>query len=66
MAEPEQPQIYLITPPEIDAGAFPTARAVLDAMPVACLRLRWPPGTRTSPAPPMPAARWPMPATWPS
>lgn len=40
MAEPEQPQIYLITPPEIELGRFPDRlAAVLDAHPVACLRL---------------------------
>ncbi len=40
MAEPEQPQIYLITPPEIELSRFPdTLAGVLDAHPVACLRL---------------------------
>lgn len=40
MAETEQPQIYLITPPEIELSSFPDALgAVLDAVPVACLRL---------------------------
>jgi len=40
MAEPEQPQIYLVTPPEIELARFPDHLArVLDAHPVACLRL---------------------------
>jgi thiamine-phosphate pyrophosphorylase len=40
MAETDRPQIYLITPPEIDLGAFPDRlAAVLDAHEVACLRL---------------------------
>ncbi len=40
MAEPEQPQIYLITPPEISLSGFPGHLAkVLDAVEVACLRL---------------------------
>lgn len=40
MAETEQPQIYLITPPEIELGRFPDLlAAVLDAQEVACLRL---------------------------
>lgn len=40
MAEPEQPQIYLITPPEVSLARFPDRlAAVLDAVPVACLRL---------------------------
>jgi len=40
MAEPDAPQIYLVSPPEIDAGTFPDRlAAVLDARPVACLRL---------------------------
>ncbi|MDQ2093037.1 thiamine phosphate synthase [Rhodalgimonas zhirmunskyi] len=40
MAEPEQPQIYLITPPEIELSRFPQALArVLDAQEVACVRL---------------------------
>jgi thiamine-phosphate pyrophosphorylase len=40
MAEPEQPQIYLVTPPEIAPDSFPDALArVLDAHPVACIRL---------------------------
>lgn len=40
MAEPEQPQIYLITPPEIELSSFPDQLAqVLDSQPVACVRL---------------------------
>lgn len=40
MPEPEQPQIYLVTPSEIDPARFPDRLArVLDAQPVACLRL---------------------------
>lgn len=40
MTDPEQPQIYLISPPEIDLEAFPDRLArVLDAHPVACIRL---------------------------
>ncbi len=40
MAEPDAPQIYLVSPPEIDAATFPDRlAAVLDARPVACLRL---------------------------
>jgi len=40
MAEPELPQIYLVTPPDIDPAGFPGRLArVLDAHPVACLRL---------------------------
>lgn len=40
MAEPEQPQIYLITPPEIELSTFPDRLArVLDAHEVACVRL---------------------------
>ena len=40
MPEAEQPQIYLITPPEFELGRFPqTVAAVLDAVEVACLRL---------------------------
>ncbi|WP_116131702.1 thiamine phosphate synthase [Tropicimonas sp. IMCC34043] len=40
MAEPEQPQIYLITPPEIELSIFPARLArVLDSRPVACVRL---------------------------
>jgi thiamine-phosphate pyrophosphorylase len=40
MAETEQPQIYLITPPEFELSVFPNAlSAVLDTVDVACLRL---------------------------
>jgi thiamine-phosphate pyrophosphorylase len=40
MSTPEQPQIYLITPSEIDLSSFPsTLAAALDAHPVACVRL---------------------------
>jgi len=40
MAEIEQPQIYLITPPEFELSVFPDRlAAVLDAHEVACLRL---------------------------
>lgn len=40
MAETEQPQIYLITPPAFELNSFPDVLAsVLDAHPVACVRL---------------------------
>ncbi len=40
MSEIEQPQIYLITPAEIDLNVFPAQLAsVLAAVPVACLRM---------------------------
>jgi len=40
MAELERPQIYLITPPELDLEVFPDLLArVLDATEVACVRL---------------------------
>lgn len=40
MAEPEQPQIYLISPAEFELGRFPDLLArVLDAHAVACVRL---------------------------
>jgi len=40
MDTPEQPQIYLITPPEFELGSFPALLgSVLDAHPVACVRL---------------------------
>lgn len=40
MAETERPQIYLITPPAFELDTFaPRLAAVLDAQPVACLRL---------------------------
>lgn len=40
MSAPETPQIYLITPPEFDLGSFPALlEQVMEAVPVACLRL---------------------------
>lgn len=40
MADAEQPQIYLITPREIELSRFPdTLARVLDSAPVACVRL---------------------------
>ncbi|MGI9367872.1 MAG: thiamine phosphate synthase [Ruegeria sp.] len=40
MDTPEQPQIYLITPPAIDLGSFPDRLArVLDGAEIACIRL---------------------------
>tara|TARA_R110002110_G_scaffold20312_29_gene82505 strand:+ start:1116 stop:1745 length:630 start_codon:yes stop_codon:yes gene_type:complete len=40
MDTPEQPQIYLITPPEFELSLFPDQlAAVLDIHPVACVRL---------------------------
>ncbi|MGR3660231.1 MAG: thiamine phosphate synthase [Paracoccaceae bacterium] len=40
MAETERPQIYLITPPELDLQTFPDVlSAVLDSTDVACVRL---------------------------
>lgn len=40
MDSPEQPQIYLITPPSFELGQFPDQLAkVLDATDVSCLRL---------------------------
>jgi len=40
MAETEQPQIYLITPPEFELSSFPNILSgVLDAVDIACLRL---------------------------
>ncbi|MBI6629119.1 thiamine phosphate synthase [Pontibaca salina] len=40
MTEQEQPQIYLITPTQIDLSTFPDQLAkILDARPIACLRL---------------------------
>lgn len=40
MDTPEQPQIYLITPSEVELSTFPTTlAAVLDAHPIACVRL---------------------------
>ncbi|MDJ0820912.1 MAG: thiamine phosphate synthase [Paracoccaceae bacterium] len=40
MSQPDQPQLYLITPPEFDLSRFPAQLdAVLKAVDVACLRL---------------------------
>ncbi|MEM1388781.1 MAG: thiamine phosphate synthase [Pseudomonadota bacterium] len=40
MTQEDRPQLYLIAPPDADASAFPdTLARVLDAVPVACLRL---------------------------
>ncbi|EPX83670.1 thiamine phosphate synthase [Salipiger mucosus] len=40
MAETDQPQIYLITPPEFDPSSFPERLSrVLDAADIACIRL---------------------------
>ncbi|WP_439523674.1 thiamine phosphate synthase [Marivita sp.] len=40
MSDTEQPQIYLITPPEIELSHFPSDLArVLDAAEIACIRL---------------------------
>ena len=40
MDSPEQPQIYLITPPVLELSRFPDSLAkVLDCTPIACLRL---------------------------
>lgn len=40
MADTEQPQLYLVTPPEIDLVSFPeTLARALDAVEIACLRL---------------------------
>jgi thiamine-phosphate pyrophosphorylase len=40
MSTPEQPQIYLITPPEIELSHFPGQLArVLEVAPIACIRL---------------------------
>lgn len=40
--QPERPQLYLISPPVFDPDAFaPVLTRVLDAVPVACLRLAW-------------------------
>ncbi len=40
MDTPEKPQLYLITPPEIDLGTFPDQLArILDAQAIACVRL---------------------------
>ena len=44
MAQTEEPQLYLVTPPAFDLGSFPATLArTLDAHPVACLRLAWRP-----------------------
>lgn len=41
MSDDTRPQIYLLTPPDFSLGTFPDVlAAVLDAVPVACLRLR--------------------------
>jgi thiamine-phosphate pyrophosphorylase len=40
MPDQDRPQVYLVSPPEIDLGRFPDRlAAVLDAVDVACLRL---------------------------
>ena len=40
MSTPEQPQLYLITPPEIELSHFPNDLSrVLDAVEIACIRL---------------------------
>ena len=40
MADADRPQIYLITPPELDLASFPDHLAkVLDSVEIACLRL---------------------------
>jgi thiamine-phosphate pyrophosphorylase len=40
MAEPDRPQIYLVTPPDVDLENFPDRLAeVLDGAEIACLRL---------------------------
>ncbi len=40
MTKPDRPQIYLVTPPAFDPDLFiPRLAAVLDRVPVACLRL---------------------------
>lgn len=40
MAESERPQIYLITPPELELSTFPALLAsILDATDIACVRL---------------------------
>ena len=35
----EMPRLYLVTPPEIDAGSADRLAEILDAYPIACLRL---------------------------
>ncbi|MBE9635433.1 thiamine phosphate synthase [Salipiger mangrovisoli] len=40
MAEADQPQLYLVTPPEFDLSSFPDKlSSVLDAAEIACMRL---------------------------
>lgn len=40
--QPERPQLYLVTPPVFEPEVFaPLLARVLDAVPVACLRLSW-------------------------
>jgi thiamine-phosphate pyrophosphorylase len=39
MPDPEKPQVYLISPPVFDDGFADRLAAVLDTVPVACLRL---------------------------
>lgn len=40
MADQDRPQIYLVTPPELDLDSFPDRlAAVLDATEIACLRI---------------------------
>ncbi|HBS98878.1 MAG TPA: thiamine phosphate synthase, partial [Citreicella sp.] len=40
MADTDQPQLYLITPPDFDLGSYPEQLArVLDSTDFACLRL---------------------------
>ncbi|MDQ7079309.1 MAG: thiamine phosphate synthase [Paracoccaceae bacterium] len=39
MTEQEQPQIYLISPPQPDEGFGETLASILDARPIACFRL---------------------------
>ncbi|MEM0936601.1 MAG: thiamine phosphate synthase [Pseudomonadota bacterium] len=40
MADPEAPQLYLVSPPDFELSRFPNVLArVLDARPVACVRL---------------------------
>lgn len=39
---PDRPQLYLVTPPHFDPPVFaPVLSRLLDAVPVACLRLSW-------------------------
>ncbi len=45
MADTDRPQIYLITPPELDLSIFPDRLAhVLDRVEIACIRLHLPSG----------------------